>query len=69
MSAQEVLHAFHCEAPYLFLGAAFTAIGVVDLRCIRGLAEPDAILSHFSAATRTFRIRGISQYFGLRGCA
>lgn len=30
MSAQEVLRAFHRDAPYLFLGAAFTAVGIVS---------------------------------------
>jgi len=30
MSAGEVLGAFHRDAPYLFLGAAFVAVGLVQ---------------------------------------
>lgn len=30
MTAQQVLSAFHRDAPYLFLGAAFIALGIVS---------------------------------------
>ncbi len=30
MSAREVVSAFHRDAPYLFLGAAFAAVGMVS---------------------------------------
>lgn len=34
MSTEEALHAFRHDAPYLFLGAAFAAVGMVLLRLL-----------------------------------
>ena len=43
--------------------------GLLIFRCFRGLAKLDGILSHFSAPTRTFRVRGISRHSGFCCCA
>jgi len=57
MSAQEFLHAFHCEAPYLFLGAAFTAVGVVSGAFAVLRRQRDSLLFFFALFAALYGLR------------
>jgi sigma-B regulation protein RsbU (phosphoserine phosphatase) len=48
MSAGEVLSAFHGDAPYLFLGAAFVAVGLVSAAFAVIRRKRDSLLIYFS---------------------
>ncbi len=48
MSAGEVLSAFHGDAPYLFLGAAFVAVGLVSAAFAVIRRKHDSLLIYFS---------------------
>jgi len=48
MSAGEVLSAFHGDAPYLFLGAAFVAVGLVSAAFAGIRRKHDSLLIYFS---------------------
>ena len=48
MSASEVLNAFHRDAPYLFLGAAFAAVGIVSAAFAILRRKLDSLLIFFA---------------------
>jgi sigma-B regulation protein RsbU (phosphoserine phosphatase) len=48
MSAGEVLSAFHGDAPYLFLGAAFVAVGLMSAAFAVIRRKRDSLLIYFS---------------------
>src|SRR5262249_32025341 len=48
MSVGEVLSAFHRDAPYLFLGAAFAAVGVVSAAFAVIRPKHDRLLVYFA---------------------
>lgn len=48
MSAGDVLSAFHRDAPYLFLGAAFVAVGLVSAAFAAIRRKYDALLIYFA---------------------
>jgi sigma-B regulation protein RsbU (phosphoserine phosphatase) len=58
MSAGEVLSAFHRDAPYLFLGAAFVAVGLVSAAFAAIRRKHDSLLIYFAlfAAFYGFRL-------------
>ena len=47
MSTKEVLSAFHRDAPYLFLGAAFVAVGFVSAAFAAIRRKHDSLLIYF----------------------
>lgn len=47
ISASDVLHAFHHDAPYLFLGAAFTTVGLVAIALSSLRIKRDRLLIYF----------------------
>ena len=57
MSAQEVLRAFHRDAPYLFLGAAFTAVGIVSGAFAVLRRERDTLLLFFALFAALYGLR------------
>jgi len=48
ISAPEVLTTFHRDAPYLFLGAAFVAVGLVSAAFAALRRKPDSLLIYFA---------------------
>jgi|ERR1035438_10297428 sigma-B regulation protein RsbU (phosphoserine phosphatase) len=48
ISAGEVLSAFHRDAPYLFLGAAFVTVGLLAAALAALRRKPDALLIYFA---------------------
>jgi len=57
MSAEEVLHAFYRDAPYLFLGAAFTAVGIVSAAFAVLRRQRDSLLIFFALFAALYGLR------------
>jgi phosphoserine phosphatase RsbU/P len=57
MSAGEVLSAFHRDAPYLFLGAAFAAVGIVSAAFALIRRKHDALLLYFALFALFYGLR------------
>jgi len=57
MSAAEVLRAFYRDAPYLFLGAAFTAIGIVSAAFAVLRRQRDSLLFFFALFAALYGLR------------
>jgi len=57
MSAEEVLHAFDRDAPYLFLGAAFTAVGTVSAAFAVLRRRRDPLLIFFALFAALYGLR------------
>ena len=57
MSAEEVLAAFRRDAPYLFLGAAFAAVGIVSLAFAVLRRRRDALLICFALFSTLYGFR------------
>jgi phosphoserine phosphatase RsbU/P len=57
MSAGEVLSAFHRDAPYLFLGAAFVALGLVSGAFAAIRRKRDALLIYFALFAVLYGLR------------
>jgi sigma-B regulation protein RsbU (phosphoserine phosphatase) len=57
MSASQVLSAFHRDAPYLFLGAAFVAVGVVSAAFAFLRRRRDSLLIYFSLFATFYGLR------------
>jgi phosphoserine phosphatase RsbU/P len=57
MSAGEVLSAFHRDAPYLFLGAAFVAVGLVSAAFAAIRRKYDTLLIYFALFASFYGIR------------
>ena len=57
MSAEEVLTAFRRDAPYLFLGAAFAAVGVVSAAFAFLRRQRDSLLICFSLFAALYGLR------------
>ena len=67
MSAGEILSAFHRDAPYLFLGAAFVAVGSVSAAFAVLRRRRDSLLIFFAlfAAFYGLRLWGWSTLLGM----
>ena len=57
MSAEEVLHAFYRDAPYLFLGPAFTAVGIVSAAFAVLRRRRDSLLIFFALFAALYGLR------------
>jgi len=57
MSARDVLSAFHRDAPYLFLGAAFVAVGVVSAAFAAIRRKYDPLLIYFALFAALYGLR------------
>ena len=57
MSAEEVLRAFYRDAPYLFLGAVFTAVGIVSGAFAVLRRERDSLLFFFALFAALYGLR------------
>jgi sigma-B regulation protein RsbU (phosphoserine phosphatase) len=57
MSAAQVLSAFHRDAPYLFLGAAFVAVGMVSAAFSVLRRKKDPLLLYFALFAVLYGIR------------
>jgi sigma-B regulation protein RsbU (phosphoserine phosphatase) len=57
MSAAQVLSAFHRDAPYLFLGAAFVAVGMVSAAFSALRRKQDPLLLYFALYAVLYGIR------------
>jgi len=57
MSAEEVLHAFYRDAPYLFLGAAFTAVGIVSAAFAALRRRRDSLVIFFALFAALYGLR------------
>src|SRR5271157_4617645 len=57
ISAGEVLSAFHRDAPYLFLGAAFVAVGLVSAALAAIRRKYDALLIYFALFAAFYGLR------------
>jgi phosphoserine phosphatase RsbU/P len=57
MSAGEVLSAFHRDAPYLFLGAAFVAVGIVSAAFAALRRRQDSLLIYFALFAALYGVR------------
>src|SRR5215470_8422550 len=57
MSAEEVLSAFRRDAPYLFLGAAFAAVGMVSAAFAVLRRKRDALVIYFALFAALYGIR------------
>ena len=57
MSAGEVLSAFHRDAPYLFLGAAFVAVGIVSAAFAVLRRRRDSLLIFFALFAAFYGLR------------
>ena len=57
MGARDVLGAFHRDAPYLFLGAAFVAVGVVSAAFAAIRRRHDPLLVHFALFAVLYGLR------------
>lgn len=57
MSAREVLSAFHRDEPYLFLGAAFVAVGLVSAAFAAIRRKRDSLLIYFALFAAFYGLR------------
>jgi sigma-B regulation protein RsbU (phosphoserine phosphatase) len=57
MSAGEVLRIFHRDAPYLFLGAAFAAVGLVSMAFAIVRRKHDVLLLYFALFASVYGLR------------
>jgi len=57
MSAEEVLHAFQRDAPYLFLGGAFTAVGILSAAFAGLRRKRDSLLIYFALFAILYGLR------------
>ena len=57
MSASEVLNVFHRDAPYLFLGAAFAAVGIVSAAFAILRRKLDSLLIFFALFAALYGLR------------
>src|SRR5262245_9756773 len=57
MSAEEVLSAFRRDAPYLFLGAAFAAVGMVSAGFAALRRKRDALVIYFALFAALYGLR------------
>ena len=57
MNAEEVLHAFYRDAPYLFLGAAFTVVGIVTAAFAVLRRRRDSLLLCFALFAALYGLR------------
>jgi phosphoserine phosphatase RsbU/P len=57
MNAEPVLHVFYCDAPYLFLGAAFTAVGFVSAAFALLRRQRDSLLTFFALFAALYGLR------------
>src|ERR1700733_8035192 len=57
MTAGEVLSAFHRDAPYLFLGAAFVAVGLVSAAFATIRRKHDSLLVYFALFAVLYGLR------------
>jgi sigma-B regulation protein RsbU (phosphoserine phosphatase) len=57
MSAEEVLHAFYRDAPYLFLRAALTAVGIVSAAFAVLRRRRDSLLIFFALFAALYGLR------------
>jgi sigma-B regulation protein RsbU (phosphoserine phosphatase) len=57
MSAEEVLSAFRRDAPYLFLGAAFTAVGIVSAAFAVLRRKRNSLLIYFALFAALYGLR------------
>lgn len=57
MSAGDVLSAFHQDAPYLFLGAAFVSVGLVSAAFAAIRRKYDALLIYFALFAALYGLR------------
>jgi sigma-B regulation protein RsbU (phosphoserine phosphatase) len=57
MSASDVLSAFHGDAPYLFLGAAFLAVGLVSAAFVVIRRKHDSLLIYFALFAAFYGLR------------
>ncbi len=57
MSVAEVLSAFHRDAPYLFLGAAFVAVGLVSAAFAAIRRKRDSLLIFFALFAAFYGLR------------
>ena len=57
LSAGDVLRAFHHDAPNLFLGAAFVAVGFVSAAFATLRRKPDWLLIYFSFFATLYGLR------------
>jgi len=57
MSAAQVLSAFHRDAPYLFLGAAFVAVGIVSAMFSALRPKHDPLLLYFAVFAVLYGLR------------
>jgi phosphoserine phosphatase RsbU/P len=57
MSTEEVLHAFYRDAPYLFLGAAFTTVGIVSAAFAVLRRRRDSLLIFFALFAALYGLR------------
>jgi phosphoserine phosphatase RsbU/P len=57
MNAEGVLHAFYRDAPYLFLGAAFTAVGIVSAAFAVLRRRSDSLLIFFALFAALYGLR------------
>ena len=57
MNAEQVLHAFYRDAPYLFLGAAFTAVGIVSAAFALLRRQRDSLLIFFAVFAALYGLR------------
>jgi phosphoserine phosphatase RsbU/P len=57
MNADGVLHAFYRDAPYLFLGAAFTAVGIVSAAFAVLRRRRDSLLIFFALFAALYGLR------------
>ena len=67
MSAEEVLRAFYRDAPYLFLGAAFTAVGIVSAAFAVPRNRRDSLLIFFAAVSFYQKAFGFSKRAIMKG--
>ena len=57
MNASQVLSAFHRDAPYLFLGAAFVAVGLVSAAFAAIRRKHDSLLIYFALFAAFYGVR------------
>src|SRR5215470_10199990 len=57
MSAEEVLNSFRRDAPYLFLGAAFAAVGILSAAFAGLRRKRDALLIYFALFAALYGLR------------
>src|ERR1022692_970558 len=57
ISAGDVLSAFHRDAPYLFMGAAFVTVGLVSAALASLRRKPDLLLIYFALFAILYGLR------------